>query len=116
MDAASSGQSDVPFYVKGRARGRRRTLTLNLSVRPETKPALRKWANDLFLDTPSDLVEYLVAKHEQGLLFITESADFFAGMALTIEKRAEARALQVAEATTLRVLADRGFVSSAHLK
>lgn len=101
---------------KAKKRSRGRKFSLNLSCRTETKLELKKWANELFLDSPSDLVEYLCYKHREGLLFITESQDFFAGMARQLEKVAAAKAAEVAEQTTLNVLADRGFISSPHRK
>jgi hypothetical protein len=116
MDKAPGGHGDVPFYVKGRNRGRRRNAVINLTIRAENKLEMKKWANELFLDTPSDLLEYLIEKHKQGLLFLTEDRDFFAGMARSIEKRAEAIAVKAAEETTIRTLADRGFVDSPYRK
>ena len=103
-------------HEKARRRAKARKSALNLTCRPETKTELRKWANELFFDSISDLVEFLCTKHRQGLLFITENQDFFAGMARSLEKVAEAKAAEVAEKTTLDTLADRGFISSPYRK
>lgn len=115
MDKAPPTPQDLLNFGRARrARARARTAHITLNITPEHKLELKKWANELFLDSPSELIGYLCTKHQEGLLFITAQQDFFAGMSRTIEKRAEAAAVKAAEQATLQVLSDHGLIDSPY--
>ena len=53
-------------HEKARRRAKARKSALNLTCRMETKTELRKWANELFFDSISDLVEFLYGDYAVG--------------------------------------------------